>query len=66
MSRRPRWKFIEVNFGLPTLASVNPIFDVANADRGNYEAATGSTGPPASPRDGSSAIGNPMECFDLS
>lgn len=60
MSRRPRWKFIEANFGLPTLASVNPMFDVATPTGGNYEAGTGSTGPPAPPRDGSFAIGNPM------
>ena len=58
-------KFIETNFGLPTLASVNHQFDGATPVGGNYQAAApgASTGPPAPPRDGRSEIGNLMECF---
>jgi len=57
-------KFIEKVYGLPTLASVNHLFDVSTPGGGNNEAANGqSFGPPAPPRDGSSAIGNLMECF---
>ncbi len=58
-------KFIETNFGLPTLASVNHQFDVATSVGGNYQAATpgASAGPPAPPRDGRPEIGNLMECF---
>ena len=56
-------KFIEAVFGLPTLASVNHLFDVSTPTGGNYEAATGPSGPPAPPRDGRSEIGNLMECF---
>lgn len=59
-------KFIEANFGLPTLASVNPIFDVSTPTGPNYEAAAGSTsGPPAPPRDGLEQIGDLMECFSF-
>ena len=57
-------KFIEEVFGLPTLASVNHRFDVSTPPTNN-NAATGSTGPPAPPRDGLSSIGNLLECFDL-
>ena len=56
-------KFIEATFGLPTLASVNHRFDSSTPGGSNHEAATGSTGPPAPPRDGLGAIGNLMECF---
>jgi phospholipase C len=61
-------KFIETNFGLPTLASVNHQFDSATPVGGNYQAAApgASAGPPAPPRDGRSEIGNLMECFTFS
>jgi len=59
-------KFIEANFDLPTLASVNPMFDESTPGGPNYEAAEGaSTGPPAPPRDGLEEIGNLMECFSF-
>jgi phospholipase C len=60
-------KFIESVFGLPTLASVNHMFDASTPVGGNYEAApSGATaGPPAPPRDGRSDIGNLMECFSF-
>jgi len=46
-------KLIETVFGLPTLASVNHLFDTSTPGGGNYEAANGqSYGPPAPPRDG--------------
>jgi hypothetical protein len=50
-------------FGLPTRASVNHLFDTSTPTGGNYEAATGASGPPAPPRDGRGEIGNLMECF---
>jgi phospholipase C len=58
-------KFIEGNFGLPTLASVNHRFDTATPIGGNYQAAApGATaGPPAPPRDGHALIGDLKECF---
>jgi phospholipase C len=56
-------KLIEHVFGLPTLASKNHLFDTSTPAGGNYEAATGSSGPPAPPRDGLAEIGNLMECF---
>ena len=57
-------KFIETNFGLPTLASINHKFDSSTPGGPNNEAANGQAlGPPAPPRDGLSAIGNLMECF---
>jgi phospholipase C len=57
-------KFIEAIFGLPTLASVNHLFD-ANAPGGpNNEASNGNeVGPPAPPRDARGDIGNLLECF---
>jgi phospholipase C len=59
-------KFIEAVFGLPTLASVNHLFDSATPGGPNYEASVGqATGPPAPPRDGLAAIGNLMECFSF-
>jgi phospholipase C len=60
-------KFLEHLFGLPTLASVNHLFDTATPVGGNYEAApSGATsGPPAPPRDGSKDIGDLFECFDV-
>src|SRR5450759_2986644 len=57
-------KFIESVFGLPTLASVNHMFDVSTPVGSNYQAAGGAAaGPPAPPRDGRNEIGNLMECF---
>ena len=58
-------KFIETVFGLPTLASVNHLFDQATPVGSNYEAAAPGAlgGPPAPPRDGRTDIGNLMECF---
>ncbi len=59
-------KFIEAVFGLPTLASVNHLFDSSTPGGPNYEASGGqATGPPAPPRDGMAAIGNLMECFSF-
>jgi phospholipase C len=60
-------KFIESVFGLPTLASVNHMFDTSTPVGGNYEAAPSGAvaGPPAPPRDGRSDIGNLMECFSF-
>ena len=57
-------KFIERVYGLPTLASVNHLFDAATPGDGNHEAANGATsGPPAPPRDGLSVTGDLFECF---
>ncbi len=58
-------KFIERVHGLPTLASVNHRFDAGTPVGGNYQAAApgASSGPPAPPRDGSSAVGDLFECF---
>ena len=59
-------KFIETVFGLPTLASVNHLFDASTPGGPNNQAAGGSpSGPPAPPRDGRSDIGNLMECFSF-
>jgi phospholipase C len=59
-------KFIEAVFGLPTLASVNHLFDSSTPGGPNYEAAAGqASGPPAPPRDSIPAIGNLMECFSF-
>ena len=57
-------KFIEANFELPTLASVNHRFDSSTPGGSDNEAANGAAlGPPAPPRDGLPQIGNLMECF---
>jgi phospholipase C len=60
-------KFLESLFGLPTLASVNHLFDTATPVGGNYEAAPNgaAAGPPAPPRDGRKDIGDLFECFDI-
>jgi phospholipase C len=60
-------KFIEHNFGLPTLASVNHLFDEGTPVGGDYQAANpGATvGPPAPPRDGLEQTGDLMECFSF-
>jgi phospholipase C len=56
-------KFLERLFNLPTLASVNHLFDTATPVGSNYEAASGTAGPPAPPRDGDARIGDLFECF---
>jgi phospholipase C len=60
-------KFIERVHGLPTLASVNHLFDTATPVGGNYQAAApgATSGPPAPPRDGNPAVGDLFECFDF-
>jgi phospholipase C len=59
-------KFLEANFGLPTLASANHLFDESTPGGPNYEAAEGQpTGPPAPPRDRLDEIGDLMECFSF-
>jgi phospholipase C len=59
-------KFLERLHGLPTLASVNHLFDTATPGGPNYQAANGApTGPPAPPRDGYEEIGDLFECFDF-
>jgi phospholipase C len=60
-------KFIEYNWGLPTLASVNHQFDNGTPVGSNYQAAPpGATvGPKAPPRDGDPRIGNMLECFNF-
>lgn len=52
-------KLIEAVFGLPTLASVNHLFDAGTPTGSNYQAG----GAPAPPRDGNPALGNMLECF---
>ena len=57
-------KFLERLFGLPTLASVNHLFDTATPVGANYEAAAGRpAGPPAPPRDARPEIGDLFDCF---
>jgi phospholipase C len=60
-------KFLEKLYGLPTLASLNHLFDTATPVGSNYQAATPGalTGPPAPPRDANPAIGDLFECFDF-
>jgi phospholipase C len=60
-------KFLERLYGLPTLASVNHLFDTATPVGSNYQAApSGATaGPPAPPRDARTDIGDLFECFDF-
>jgi phospholipase C len=58
-------KFLEAVFGLPTLASINHLFDT-QTPAANNDAANGQPfGPPAPPRDGRPEIGNMLECFNL-
>jgi len=61
-------KFLERLFGLPTLASVNHLFDTATPVGSNYQAAPSGAalGPPAPPRDARADIGDLFECFDFS
>jgi hypothetical protein len=56
-------KFIETVFGLPTLASANHLFDGSTPAGPNYEASSGSVGPPAPPRDALERIGDLTDCF---
>ena len=60
-------KFLERLFGLPTLASMNNLFNTATPVGSNYEAAaSGATsGPPAPPRDARRDIGDLFECFEI-
>jgi len=60
-------KFLERLFDLPTLASVNHLFDEGTPIGANYQSApTGAVaGPPAPPRDGRAEIGDLFECFDV-
>jgi phospholipase C len=60
-------KFLERLFHLPTLASVNHLFDSGTPVGGNYQAAAPGAvvGPPAPPRDGRTDIGDLFECFDV-
>lgn len=54
-------KFLERMHGLPTLASVNHLFDTSTPTGSNYQ--TG--GAPAPPRDDREDIGDLMDCFDF-
>jgi phospholipase C len=57
-------KLLEAVFELPTLASVNHLFDRRTPGGPNNEASNGRKfGPPAPPRDGLSQIGDMLECF---
>ncbi len=57
-------KLIERTFDLPTLASVNHMFDNQTPGGPNNEAANGAVhGPPAPPRDGVPWIGDMTQCF---
>ena len=57
-------KFLERLHGLPTLASLNHLFDDATPGGGNYEAASGAaTGPAAPPRDDSGELGDLFNAF---
>lgn len=60
-------KFLERLYGLPTLASLNHLFDAATPVGSNYEAAPSgaNAGPPAPPRDARADIGDLFECFDF-
>jgi phospholipase C len=57
-------KLIETTFNLPTLASVNHMFDTQTPGGPNNEAAGGAAhGPAAPPRDGVPWIGDLTQCF---
>jgi hypothetical protein len=59
-------KFVERRFGLPTLASINHLFDKSTPGGSNNDAANGAaSGPPAPPRDGLKQIGDFYEAFDF-
>src|SRR5256714_1943783 len=59
-------KFIERRFGLPSLASVNHLFDILTPGKNNDAANGKPTGPAAPPRDDLSYIGDFYEVFDFS
>src|SRR5713101_6146079 len=59
-------KFIERRFGLPTLASVNHLFDRSTPGTHNDAAHSQPFGPPAPPRDGLAQIGDFYDEFDFS
>lgn len=59
-------KFVERLFGLPTLASINHLFDKSTPGGSSNEAANGAaSGPPAPPRDGLAQLGDFYEAFDF-
>lgn len=58
-------KFIERRFGLPSLASINHLFDTSTPADGNDAAQDKSYGPPAPPRDGLKQLGDFYEVFDF-
>ena len=59
-------KFIERNWDLPTLASINHRFDEATRGGINNDASnSANVGPPAPPRDGRDDLGDLMSCFDF-
>jgi phospholipase C len=60
-------KFIERLHGLPSLASVNHMFDLGTPVGGDYEAAAPGAlvGPPAKPRDDSGDIGDLFNAFSF-
>ncbi|HLZ81642.1 MAG TPA: alkaline phosphatase family protein [Ktedonobacteraceae bacterium] len=59
-------KFLERRFGLPTIASVNHLFDTSTPNFNNDAALGKSSGPPAPPRDGNDKLGDFFEVFDFS
>jgi phospholipase C len=58
-------KFIERRFDLPSLASINHLFDTSTPADGNDAAQDKSYGPPAPPRDGLEQLGDFYEVFDF-
>ncbi len=56
-------KFVERVFGLPTLASINHMFDQQTPGANNDAAGGAAFGPPAPPRDSRTDIGDLFECF---
>lgn len=59
-------KFLERRFGLPTLASVNHLFDKSTPAENNDAVLPGKTyGPPAPPRDHLPQLGDFYEVFDF-
>jgi phospholipase C len=58
-------KFIERRFGLPTLASVNHLFDTSTPGDDNDAAQGKKYGPPAPPRDRLDQLGDFYEVFDF-
>jgi hypothetical protein len=54
-------KLLERLHGLPTLASMNHLFDAGTPTGGNFEA----NGAPAPPRDAREEIGDLLDCFDF-